>query len=90
MDLEVVLGGSWWILTWILVYLDDAWIAYFSSLKTQKTVMIIWFLLMDLGWILVDLGGSWWILTWILVDLDVDLGGSWWILKRFLVVLGGS
>jgi hypothetical protein len=89
-DLEAVLGGSWWILTWILVDLDDTWITYYARLKTQKTIKIIRFLLSFERSILVDLGGSWWILTWILVDLDVDLGGSWWILKRFLVDLGGS
>jgi hypothetical protein len=66
-DLEWILGGSWWIL-------GGSWVDLGGSCGGS------WWIL---GGSWVDLGGSWWILggsRWILSGSWVDLGGSWWIL----------
>jgi hypothetical protein len=83
-DLEVDLGGSWWILTRILVdlggYLNNL-LRSAENFKNSKVFLVLsvpsWWILVDLEMDLdVGLGGSWWILKWILVDLEMDLGGS--------------
>ncbi len=62
-DLEVDLGGSWWILTWILVDLDDTWITYYARLKNPKTSKLLRLHLSFERSLLVHVGRSWLLLT---------------------------
>jgi hypothetical protein len=61
-DLEVDLGGSWWILTRILVDLGGYLNNLLRSAENFKNSKV--FLVLSVP--------SW----WILVDLEMDLGGS--------------